>query len=56
MEGPQRQLFVEEFLHLSTDNFQNKQQVFFGGGEIFFLLFLFVYLPMKVYESKDYHV
>ena len=28
-EDPQRQLFVEEFLHLSIDNFHSKQQVFF---------------------------
>ena len=30
VERLQWQLFVEEFLHLSIDNFQSKQQVFFG--------------------------
>ena len=35
VEGPQNQLFVEEFLHLSIDNFQSKQQVFFGGVILF---------------------
>ena len=35
VEGPQNQLFVEEFLHLSIDNFQSKQQVFFGGVKLF---------------------